>query len=117
MHFIRVAGSNTVGNGRSQLLSVHPDLRSTLGPVIAQVKVAAAGSRSRELSDLQLLKVGVSSLQIERMNRDLSTHSRCLSNISITLDDRDFTQQMILQVKVELVYPPDKKNVEETGLL
>jgi hypothetical protein len=81
----------------------------------SQVKVAAVGSRSCELSDLRSLKVGVLSLQIERMHHDLSTH-RCLSDISNTLDDRNFIQRMISLVKVELVYdPPDKENVEETG--
>jgi hypothetical protein len=60
----------------------------------SQVKVAAVGSRSLGLSNLRSLKVGVSSIHIEGTNHDLSTHG-CLSDISNTLDDKDFTQRMI----------------------
>jgi hypothetical protein len=81
----------------------------------SQVKVAAVRSTSLGLSNLRSLKVGVSSLHIEGTNHDLSTH-RCLSDISNTLDDKDFTRRMISQVKVECVYPPYEKKAGTTRI-
>ena len=80
----------------------------------SQVKVAAVGSKSRESSELRSLMAGISSVHVAEANSSLSTH-RCLSDISNTLDDKDFTRRMISQVKVESVYPLDKENVEDTG--
>jgi hypothetical protein len=79
------------------------------------VKISATQSKSRmETSELRSLTVNVSSVQVEESNRSLSTH-RCLSNISNTLDDRNFTEKMISQVNVISVEPPFKEEEPVMG--